>query len=60
MVPDTTEHRPSENEGKMMFQPKSDIFLYQGRAYIHKTEKQNCNIWMHELCTAQLPGEPFM
>lgn len=42
-----------------MFQPKLET-SYQGQKYIDKTENQSSNVWMHELCTAQLQGEPFM
>lgn len=47
---------PSENEGNIMFQPKSETLLYQGQVYTDKTGKQSRDVWMHELCTAQLPG----
>lgn len=47
---------PSENEGNILFQLKSEIFLYQGQVYVAKTENQSYEVQMHELCTAQLRG----
>lgn len=43
-IPNTAEHRPSKNEGEIIFSPKLEILLNQTQVYIDKTELQHMDV----------------